>query len=63
MDSIDRTTVKARYNDMSRAGFFDRYNTIIVISNASFTWVPRRGLLRPSLYRNYRYIGNRYNEL
>jgi hypothetical protein len=50
-------TVKARNNDMSRAGLFDRYNTIIAISNALFTWVPKRGLLGLSLYRDYRYIG------
>jgi hypothetical protein len=37
-------TVKIRYNNMSRAGLFDRYNTIIAISNALFTWVPRWGL-------------------
>jgi hypothetical protein len=49
-------TVKARNNDMSRAGLFDRYNTIIAISNALFTWVTKRGLLGLSLYRDYRYI-------
>jgi hypothetical protein len=38
---------------MSRAGLFDRYNTIVAISDALFTWVPRWGLLRLSVRVNH----------